>query len=66
MRNRYEEQRWIDWSTKGATDKQEDKAFDSHWCAIKTHTKSERAVDGRACTSNIRFRLSPFANGIYN
>ena len=56
MRNRYEEQRWIDWSTKGATDKEEDKAFDSHWCAIKTHTKSERAENGRACTSNSRFK----------
>ena len=25
-------------------------------CTIKTHKKSERAVDGRACTSNSRFK----------
>ena len=53
------------WS-KGATEKQEDKASDSHQSAIKTHQKLERAVDGRACTSNIRCRLSPSANGIYD
>ena len=56
----------MDGWTKGATEKQEDKASDSHQSAIKTHQKLERAVDGRACTSNIIFRLSPFANGIYN
>ena len=54
----------MDGWTKGATDKQEDKASESHQFAIKNHQKLERAVDGRACTSNIEFRLSPFAPAI--
>ena len=56
----------MDGWTKGSTEKQEDKASDSHQSAIKTHQKLERAVDGRACTTNVRFRLSPSANGIYD
>ena len=64
MRTRYEKQRWMDRQTKRATNKKENKAFDSHQSAIKTHQKLERGVDGRACINNGKFQLSLFANGI--
>ena len=64
MRSRYEKQRQIDRQSKGATNKQENEASDSHQSAIKTHQKLERGVDGRACINNSKFQLSLFANGI--
>ena len=45
MRNRYENR---DGSIDGPRKQQKR--------AIKTHKKSEREVDGRACTSNIKFK----------